>query len=407
MKHLFHQFLVCLAPTILKIGTGWRGTICFSLSLCPYVKQNYHSLFCSFFILTLCTQVLSAEWIKEPQQNTPICTAKEEQHFPDLISDGHGGVIVAWHDARNKNRDVFAQRVSVTGEILWGNDGIPICDLPSPQSWPIVLPGEEGNAIIVFGDSRHGNQDIYVQRISRNGKLLWDKSGVPVCIEPSLQEDVKAIPDGQGGAIILWEDSRHENLAIYAQRIDSNGKPVWEPNGVPVHKGEGDQYNPFMAIDGTGDAIVVWWDISTPDWNVFAQRINAAGEPVWEPGGVAICTADGNQGGPFSVDDGSGGAFVVWSDYRNDPNIYASADLYAQRINANGKPLWEKDGIPICNEPANQQQPKGIRDGMGGVIVVWWDDRDIFSDIYAQRIGPDGLPMWEVNGIPVCIAEGV
>ena len=107
------------------------------------------------------------------------------------------------------------------------------------------------------------------------------------------------------------------------------------------------------------------------------------------------------------VDDGSGGAFVVWSDYRNDPNIYASADLYAQRINANGKPLWEKDGIPICNEPANQQQPKGIRDGMGGVIVVWWDDRDIFSDIYAQRIGPDGLPMWEVNGIPVCIAEGV
>ena len=361
----------------------------------------------SFFLMNVWFQRLPAEWLKDVNQNLPVCTARADQHFPDLISDNHGGIIVAWRDVRNGNRDVFAQRISANGKMLWDNDGIPICVQPNAQSWPLLIPDAEEGAIAVFGDSRHGNRDIYAQRIDANGRLLWGQDGIPVSVLPFLKEDVKAISDGNGGAIVVWEDSRHGNLDIYAQQIDGDGKPVWELNGVPVYKGEGDQYDPFLTTDGAGGAIIAWWDISTPDWNVFAQRMGATGERVWGDGGIPVCTASGNQGGPFVVADGSGGAFVVWSDYRNDPNIFSSADLYAQRIDANGKALWEKDGINFCNEPSNQQQPEGISDGRGGLIVTWWDDRDIFADIYAQRLTSDGVPMWQDNGIPICMAAGV
>jgi hypothetical protein len=349
---------------------------------------------------------LSAGWIKDARQNTPVCTAKEEQHFPDLVSDGQGGMIIAWHDARHENRDVFAQRVSADGEMLWGKDGVPVCDLPSPQSWPVVLTDGEGGAIIVFGDSRHGNQDIYAQRMAPNGKRLWADEGVPVCIDPTLQDDVNAIADGAGGVIVVWEDWRNDNQDIYAQRIDGDGNPAWTANGVPVYRGDGDQYDPRLTTDDAGGAIVAWHDISTPDLDVFAQRLSATGKQMWGEKGVPVSTAPGNQGGPFAIADGAGGAFVVWSDYRNDPNIFASADFYAQRLDANGKPLWKKDGISICNNPGNQQQPEGISDGMSGFILTWWDERDVFSDVYAQRVGPDGSPMWQVNGVPVCTAEG-
>ena len=361
----------------------------------------------SFLLMTVLPQYLPAEWIEDASQNLPICTAAEDQHFPDLISDNHGGVIVAWRDVRNGNRDVFAQRINANGEMLWEKDGSPICVQPNAQSWPLLVPDAGEGAILVFGDSRHRNRDIYAQRIDANGELLWGEDGVPVSVAPFLKEDVKAISDGQGGAIVVWEDSRHDNLDIYAQRIDGDGKPVWELNGVPVYKGEGDQYDPFLATDDAGGAIIAWWDISTPDWNVYAQRMGATGERIWEDAGVAVCAAPGNQGGPFVVADGSGGAFIVWSDYRNDPNIFSSADLYAQRIDANGEALWEKDGINFCNDPSNQQQAKGISDGKGGLIVTWWDDRDIFADIYAQRISTDGTPMWQDNGIPICVAAGV
>ena len=362
----------------------------------------------------------SADWSSSATQNLPLCIAQNEQRFPVLIADGQGGAIVAWSDARHANRDIFAQRVSAAGDMHWRPNGIPICDLPSSQSWPLIVSDTDGGAILVWGDTRHGNQDSYAQRIDANGNKLWNAEGVPVCTHPTLQDDVNAIADGKGGVIVVWEDWRNGNQDIYAQRIDNTGKPLWEANGVPVYKGEGDQYDPVLIADGQGGAIFAWWDISTPDWNIYAQRLSADGKSMWNAGDgaenapIPVCTARGNQGAPVVVNDKNGGVFFVWSDYRNDPNFYTSAQLYAQHITAKGDALWEKDGIPICKLRVNQQQPDCIPDGSGGFIVTWWDERNIFADIYAQRINADGETLWNdensdfpEGGISVCIEAGV
>ena len=370
--------------------------------------------------LLIVIETVNAEWSSSATENLPLCTAQNEQHFPVLVTDGQNGAIVAWSDARHANRDIFAQRISATGDIHWEANGIPICDLPSSQSWPLIVNDSDGGAILVWGDTRHGNQDSYAQRIDANGDKLWDPEGIPVCTHPTLQDDLNAIADGKGGVIVVWEDWRNENQDIYAQRIDNTGKPLWEANGVPVYSGDGDQYDPVLIADGQGGAIFAWWDISTPDWNIFAQRLSADGNPMWnsadtpENAPVPVCTAIGNQGAPAAVGDENGGVFFVWSDYRNDPNFYTSAQLYAQRINAEGNTLWEKDGIPICELRVNQQQPSCIPDGNGGFIVTWWDERNIFADIYAQRINGDGEAMWndenaefQKGGMPVCTGAGV
>jgi hypothetical protein len=41
-------------------------------------------------------------------------------------------------------------------------------------------------------------------------------------------------PDGAGGAIVAWEDSRNGNSDIFAQRISANGSVQWMPGGVPI-----------------------------------------------------------------------------------------------------------------------------------------------------------------------------
>lgn len=347
-----------------------------------------------------------AQWRAEPTENLPLCTAKNEQHFPVLITDGAGGAIVAWSDARSANRDIYAQRVNANGEMLWNPDGIPVCDTPAAQSWPLIVEDGHDGAIIVWGDTRYGNQDIYAQRIDANGAKMWQPEGISVCTEPSLQDGLKAIADGEGGVIVTWEDWRNGNQDVYAQKIDGAGKPIWQENGVPAYKGAGDQYDPVLIADGTGGAIFAWWDISTPDWNIFAQRLSANGASMWGEA-MPICTAVGNQGGPAVVSDENGGAFFTWSDYRNDPNFYTSAQLYAQHVNADGVALWEQDGIPISALAVNQQQPASIPDGAGGFIVVWWDERDIFADIYAQRMNAAGEVLWAKEGVPVCTGAGV
>ena len=111
----------------------------------------FYFLIFALFIIEAGFRSVSADWIKDSNENMPVCTAKNEQHFPSLTSDGRGGLIVAWRDARNANRDVFAQRVSLTGEMLWGDNGIPVCDLPSAQSWPSVIPDESGGEFSSLG----------------------------------------------------------------------------------------------------------------------------------------------------------------------------------------------------------------------------------------------------------------
>ena len=369
------------------------------------LQNNRFNLF-FIILLVFCQFNTNGEWI--PAENSPVCTAENAQYFPVLTTDGNDGVIVTWRDGRNSNYDIYAQRVDKNGDMVWTPDGIAVCDHDASQSAPVIVSDLNGGAIIVWGDTRNGNdtQDGFAQRVNANGEKLWVPDGVSVCTDPTLQDDFTAITDGNGGVIVVWEDWRSGNQDIYSQKLSSEGKVLWKEKGIAVFSGEGDQYDPAIISDGEGGAIIVWWDISPPDWNIYAQRIDSNGNSVWETPNP-VCTAQGNQGAPTIVSDGNGGAFCIWADYRNDTNFITTAQLYAQHISADGNVLWEKDGIPMCDLHVNQQQQNCVSDGKGGFIVVWWDDRDVFADIYAQRVNIDGKILWDKEGIPICTEGGV
>lgn len=59
---------------------------------------------------------------------------------------------------------------------------------------------------------------------------------------------------------------------------------------------------------------------------------------------TTVCNFLGNQQDMQMVSDKSGGAILTWTDTRNA----ATKDIYAQRIDANGNLLWNTDGIAIC-----------------------------------------------------------
>ena len=67
------------------------------------------------------------------------------------------------------------------------------------------------------------------------------------------------------------------------------------------------------------------------DWNIYAQRIDGTGASLWTANGVPICTEKFDQVLAIDgvVSDGSGGAIILWHDERN-----GNTDLYAQRISA-------------------------------------------------------------------------
>src|SRR5438477_366894 len=96
---------------------------------------------------------------------------------------------------------------------------------------------------------------------------------------------------------------------------------------------------------------------------------------------VPLCTAA--SASPTIVADGSGGAIVTWEDSRSGTHF----DIYAQRVSAAGVPQWTANGVALSTTGGNQEYPVIVADGSGGAIVAWEDNRSGTSyDIYAQRV---------------------
>jgi hypothetical protein len=345
----------------------------------------------------------TAWWSSDPDSNLPICTAAYTQQGPQLVGDGSGGAIITWRDSRSGSfSDIYAQRVDANGDTLWPADGLAISTAAYNQEAPQLVGDGSGGAIIAWHDYRSGSSyDIYAQRVDANGDTLWPADGLAISTAASDQYSPQLVGDGSGGAIIAWHDYRSGNWDIYAQRVDANGDTLWPADGLAISTAANNQYFRQLVGDGSGGAIITWWDSRSGSYSdIYAQRVDANGDTLWPADGVAICTAAYSQQDPQLVGDGSGGAIITWEDYRS-----GNWDIYAQRVDANGDTLWPAAGVAICTVAYSQQDPQLVGDGSGGAIITWEHYRSGSSyDIYAQRVDANGDTLWPADGVAISTA---
>ena len=321
----------------------------------------------------------------------PVCTAPGHQYNPHLVSDQFGGVIFTWQDHRGATYDIYAQHLGPSGNALWSANGVVICDADSNQLDPQITTDGMGGAILAWTDYRPGNlyPDIYGQRVNNDGVIAWGTKGKAVCVATNTQSYAQLVSDGANGAIICWDDRRSGTVdQVYSQRIDVNGNPMWGSSGVQATTSTGIQYNARLVGDGSGGAVVVWQDNRKgSDYDIYAQHLDMSGAMLWSPAGRPICTAAGHQCNPQISFDYSSVLFT-WQDKRNGSNF----DVYAQRASLNGSLDWTLDGQLVFQSAYDKVNPACASDGVGGLTIAWSDfgDNSGFTNIKAQRIGANG-----------------
>jgi len=318
-----------------------------------------------------------------------------------ICSDGSEGAIICWIDKRNGNLDIYAQRISKAGAVQWSENGIIICENPDIQNYPVIISDENKGAIIAWHDRRNDNIDIYAKRISSEGVTVWeekkvfsnthgDKAGI-------FNPAVDMTGDGAGDALLCWQQRDSNDLYdIYAQRISgTDGSKVWVADGAIVCGAGDHQMEPVIAKSNeAGTAVVAWRDFrvesytdSSPKGNVYCERLNSDGLRSWKPGtnGLTVCNKDYAQEHIKIIPEETGGAIISWQDSRS------GIDIYAQKYNLDILTLpWgqetEYSGTAVCAYTQTQQFPVIIDDGIKGAIICWQDERAAVGDIYAQRI---------------------
>ncbi len=305
------------------------------------------------------------------RNGTVICNATNNQINLQICSVRDDGAIITWEDGRSGNNDIYAQKINKTGNTQWGDgtmwggfqdrNGTVICNATDDQSNPEICSDGDDGAIITWHDFRNAaDYNIYAQKINSAGNTQWgddtmwggfqDRNGTVICNEDIFEQFYPQIcSDDADGAIITWEDERcgGGKYNVYAQKIDSDGNTQW----------------------GDGST-----------WGVIPDR-----------NGTVICNVPNTLINSQICSDGNGGAIITWEDDR-----IVSTDIYAQKINSAGNTQWgngstwgalpDRNGTLICNAILNQKFPKICSDGVGGAIITWEDERGGTKDIYAQRI---------------------
>jgi hypothetical protein len=360
----------------------------------------------SFFALQLLAPPAHSQWSHDPHVNNPVCTAAGFQSEPSIVTDGSGGAIISWVDYRRAvdSADIYAQRIDAAGAVRWTTDGASISTAGVTLGIPSISEDGTGGAVVAWEDNRNGAiSDVFAQRIDSAGNTHWGSNGLLISTGSSfvLSHSPAVAGDGAGGAIVTWRDVRSGSnyYDIFAQRLNPAGEAQWDANGMAICSAEGAQNSPAIVSDGAGGAIISWEDIrSGTNYDIYSQRVNAAGLVQWVPDGVPVSRATNDQRAPIAaLGDGTGGAIFAWNDQRS----VTDEDIYAQRIDSAGVTLWDTNGVAISAAGVDQAFPIIVSDGRGGAIVAWSDDRAGTYDAFVQRVNSAGTVQWTADGVEV------
>lgn len=328
-----------------------------------------------------------------------VSNAAGQQLPRGICADGEGGAIIAIQDGRS-GINTYAQHVNATGDMTWQANGIGISTTTYSSLNVVECSDGIGGAIIVWEENRGSGKDIYTQRVNMAGPGKWAANGLGACTASDQKSELHSCSDGLGGMLMAWSDYRSGSpWQIYVQRFNATGAPIWASNGLQVSVGISNWSHPQICSDGLGGALIAASTGSGSTVNIFAQHVNYKGETMW-PSPVSICAATDVQRNPVICSNGAGAAIIAWEDYRSGTNW----DIYAQGVNDIGV-TWASNGVCIVNATGNQLNPVICSDGQRGALIAWEDSRDVDMHIYVQRILYNGARMAAGNGTAISVAS--
>ena len=235
----------------------------------------------------------------------------------------------------------------------------------------------------------------------------WADDGLAIRQGVHIEWQRTADIDEIGNLIFGWSDTRQGGRDVYVQKTNQSGDKLWGENGIVVVQSLGRQEDPILMADGSGGAYVIWVDYKDEpeDGDIYAQYISSDGTLQWPVEGVGLATMPGKQVAPNMCSDGQGGAYVIWKDL----TVSSYGHIYGTHLSASGV-LSPGTGIPILTNESYHNNVSIERGPQGRAVLVWWDDAlPDNADIRTQSIDQNCNTLWstpEEGGVSMCSAPG-
>jgi hypothetical protein len=207
------------------------------------------------------------------------------QVFP-FIHDGNDGFYIAWHDNRANPTmaSIYVQHIGADGSVLLGDDGTEASLLSTRQHFyaHLALPPGSDDIYVFWNemDADQNNRGIYGQKLSSTGERLWgDNAKKFIEISPTDIYPYAAHNSDEDMVVFYEENPSANNAVIKAMRIDTDGNLVWTNNFVDICSLPSSKVHTVSGGFFDGQWISAWEDDRNGNKDIYAQNLKLDGTP--------------------------------------------------------------------------------------------------------------------------------
>jgi hypothetical protein len=282
---------------------------------------------------------------------------------PHIAIDLNGNAIAVWHQSDGLRENIWSNRSTPDGG--WDTAELIETDDYGHAGDPRVAMDPEGNAIAVWHQSDGLRANILANWFRPDDgwgtarRIEMDDAG-----EGRLPD---VAMDSSGNAIVVWHQSNGTRFDIWSNRLSTNGA-LSAAERIETND-EGDATDARVGIDADGHAIAVWKQFDGITVDIWSNR--------YTPGvgwGTARRIERNDQGDALSprvAVSANGDAVAVWPQF--DGSRY---DVWSNAYTPGGG--W---GTAERIDPRNQGLGQPVRvevaiDANGNALAVWRRSED-------------------------------
>jgi hypothetical protein len=299
-----------------------------------------------------------------------------EQLRPKIAGDSQGNFVVIWEDDQGEpgSYDILARGFGPGGCQIFSDFRVNSQN-SGQQQLPALAMNSSGDFVVVWQDDADGNgkYEILARTFTASGQERLHDFRVNSDSTGQQLSPVVAM-DNDGNFVVVWEDDPDENgfYQLLARGFRADGSERFHDMTVNS-VGTGQQRLPAVAMDASGNFVVVWQDDQDENgtYQLLARGFSATGTERFHDKTVNSVAA-GQQYSPRIAFDGSGNFVVVWQDDQNGNGVY---EILARGFSATGAERFH-DMIVNSDSAGQQKNPALSLNSAGNFVVAWEDDLD-------------------------------
>jgi hypothetical protein len=292
-----------------------------------------------------------------------LSAAGQDASWPQVAVDRNGSALVVWSRSDGANYRIEALSRTAAGSL---STVLTLSAAGQNAANAQLEVDRNGNAVVVWERYDGANSRIQASYLLEVQTLSVGAGAV----------NPDAAVDRNGNAVVVWQQFDGANSLIQVRRRTAAGNL----SAVQTLSAAGeDAYDPDIALDRNGNAVVAWSRYDGSNYRIQARRRTASGSLSAVK---TLSEAGQNARDPQLAVDPDGNAVVVWT--RSDGANYR---IQARRRSASGS-LSAVQTLSPAGQDAGS--PQVAVDPDGNAVVVWIRSDGANFRIQARRRAESG-----------------